>query len=67
MIKITIEVDRKEELDAIVDGYSTASDKRESEGKMLSAEWKIKGLEDEVQKLSNNNKFRSKKNRKVDR
>ena len=64
MIKITIEVDRKEELDAIVDGYSTASDKRNLEGKMLSDEWKIKELEEEVEKLNNTNRFKNIKKRR---
>lgn len=64
MIEITIKVDRKEELDAIVDSYSTASDKRNLEGKMLSDEWKIKGLEDEVKRLSNTNKFKNNKKRR---
>lgn len=64
MIKITIEVDRKEELDAIVDSYSTASDKRDLEGKILSDQWEIRSLKEEIKKLSNTNNFKNRKKRR---
>lgn len=64
MIKISIEVDKLEELDMIVDGYSTASDRREADGKKLADEWKIKTLEDQLNNSSNKNNFKNRKKRR---